>query len=33
MPRCALRVAVQATLLGEHEDWLMLVRPHRLPLG
>jgi len=32
----ALRVAVKAalsTILDEHEDWLMLVRPHHLPLG
>jgi len=32
----ALRAAVKATLatlLDEHEDWLMLVRPHHLPLG
>lgn len=31
-----LRAAVKATLstiLDEHEDWLMLVRPHHLPLG
>ena len=32
----ALRAAVKAalaTILDEHEDWLMLVRPHHLPLG